>query len=311
MSAVCSCPLRGYWFKGKIVFDPPPLVNPASWIPLPCGKCFSCSIARPSSMAVRMVLESLDHEITAFVTPTYSDQFLPPHGELVPVDMRNFIRRVRRYMRRHPEWNVCGDVRLRNVHAGERGELRGRPHFHGVFYSFWPSDAKAYGKGDLFSSPVLDDLWGKGQCLFGVANTGSFEYVARYSLKATAGTKDSLQTVDRLTGEAIELRAPFARYSSQPGIGAAWLEKFGLQYLGPDSDYIVIEGQKRSVPRYYIEKLKAVNPALAEAMLAARVAKASSPDVRWNSSPERLRVREVVLKAKMGIHGGIAKAGPL
>lgn len=300
MSAVCSSPLRGYRVGGE-VFLARPKGHSGAWFPIACGKCFSCSIARPSSMAVRMFLESLCHEETIFVTPTYAPEHLPPDGELVERDMALFRKNIRQKIRRDPSLNVCGGWRVKCVYAMERGERRGRPHGHAIFFGVWPRDAKAYGKDRMFTSEFLNECWGhRGQALFGSADSGSFEYVARYTLKANGQSTELPVVVDPSTGELRELRAPFARYS--PGIGLSWFQRFGGG-IGLGRDYVVVNGQKRSVPRYLMDKLKAENPELVEAMVDARVKAASAPYARWNSRADRLKVREVCLKAKIGIGG--------
>lgn len=306
MSAVCSSPLRGYRV-GAEVFLARPVGHSGASFPIGCGKCFPCSVSRPSSMAVRMYLESLCYRETIFVTPTYSPEHLPPDGELVERHMALFRKNVRQKIRRDSSLNVVGGWRVKCVYAMERGEQRGRPHGHAILYGLWPGDAKPYGKDGMFTSEFLNECWGhRGQVLFGPANSGSFEYVARYTLKANGQSGDVPVVVDPSTGELRELRKPFARYS--PGIGLSWFQRFGGS-IGLGRDYVVVNGQKRSVPRYFMDKLKAENPELCEAMVAARVEAACSPQARWNSRPARLKDREVCLKAKIGVAG--ARKGSL
>ncbi|OAE20093.1 hypothetical protein AXG93_92s1000 [Marchantia polymorpha subsp. ruderalis] len=310
MSAVCSAPMRGYRVNGVMVFSRPS-GHSGAYVPINCGQCFSCSISRPSHMAVRMSLESLFHDATAFVTPTYSPECLPERGDLVESHLRSFIYNVRQKLRRDPSMNVGGSSKVRYCYGAEYGERFGRPHSHWLLFGFWPADAKPYGKDGLFESEFLSACWmHRGQVLFGSADAGSFEYTARYSLKANSQDAEGLWVADPLSGEAFQLRKPFARYSTHPGIGAEWFSRYG-ESLRVGSDYVVVGGQKRGVPRYFMDKLKAVNPVLAEAMLAHRVSAASLPYAKWNSTAARLAVREACLKAKMGGAHQAAKGGVL
>lgn len=306
MTAVCSKPHKGYFMgKGKpLVFARPP-GHSGAWMPVPCNECLSCQVKRASEMAARIYLETLAFEgrsepgLSWFVTATYSPEHLPADGELVEAEAQRFIDTVRKSLRRKygREW------RLRYVYCAERGGTTGRAHFHFIFWGLPLEDRKPHkrsGEHELYSSAWLDRLWGKGFCLSGPVTPGACEYVAAYTVQSSMGRVAAPTVLDPATGELRELRRPYARYSTHPGIGAEFFDKYGDQ-IRPGNDYVVINGVKRGVPRYFLERMKASRPEDADALLERRVDAACDPATRWNRTPERLRVREVCLAGKLGI----------
>lgn len=57
----------------------------------PCGKCMPCRVNRQREWAARLVLESLCHPRSAFVTLTYDREHEPPGGRLVRRDATLFL----------------------------------------------------------------------------------------------------------------------------------------------------------------------------------------------------------------------------
>ena len=87
--------------------------------------------------------------------------------------------------------------------------------------------------------------------------------------------------------------------SKKPGLGLTWFEKYKSDiYPG---DYVVIEGKKKRVPQYYDYLLKNspdhLDTALHDSLKLTRT-RASIPH-KWNNTPGRLRVREIVTQSKI------------
>lgn len=80
--------------------------------------------------------------------------------------------------------------------------------------------------------------------------------------------------------------------SRRPGIGSEWYDRYSCDAF--PSDFLVVDGSKRPVPRYYTNKLEE------EAKKAIKdKRKARAEENSANSTPERLAVREEVLNLKV------------
>ena len=123
--------------------------------------------------------------------------------------------------------------RIRFYMCGEYGDLKGRPHFHACLFGFDFPDKEVYSKrGDvtLYSSKMLDEIWGKGMCIIGDVTFESAAYVARYIMK-------------KITGNLAEshyngLTPEFNKMSLKPGIGSEWFDKFSSDVY-PDGKVVV------------------------------------------------------------------------
>lgn len=252
---------------------------------LPCGQCIGCRLDYARDWATRMHLERKMHEDAIFATFTLSDENLHSPS----IDRRSgqlFLKRLRKRL-----WTT-EERKIRYVWCGEYGGRTDRPHYHSILYGWWPADAKVWRRdrrsGDLFyRSATLEECWGLGNVEFAEANYRTFGYVARYMLKKQKGThSDDFYRVANLeTGEVVDRLPEFMSMSKKPGIGATWFEKYHMDAF--PSDFLVIDGRKRPVPRYFKKKL--------EEMAALRITARRKENARKhaaNNTPERLAVRE-------------------
>lgn len=139
-------------------------------------------------MTGRMMLELTQHASACFVTLTYKEA--PP--ELVPGDLRDFLKRLRYYL----------DAPFRYYAVGEYGTRYGRPHFHVALFGVCMS----------MESFILR-AWNLGQIHVGELNHDSAQYMCKYVCKSL------------LEREKVGDRHPeFARMSLKPGIGAPALD---------------------------------------------------------------------------------------
>ena len=256
---------------------------------------------------MRMVHELKYHESAQFLTLSYDDENLPYGQDLVYQHVQNFLKAVRKNY---------GYVRF--VCAGEYGENYGRPHWHLIVYSLELPDLEQVGKGSrgdpLFSSPRLEELWGKGRVWVGEVNPTTCAYVVGYALKDTgAKHAENYELLVPETGEIVQRRKPFLRMSNgggkaviKGGIGARWREDFvsdcrkGFLTTGA--------GKKVPIPKYYLRELEKVFPQEFEEFKAKREAWAISPSVRAEQTPERRRVRERILELEEERNRGRKKA---
>lgn len=259
---------------------------------LPCGRCVGCRLERSRQWAVRMMHEAQMYDRSSFVTMTYDQAHLPPHGSLHYPHWQTFMKAWRK--RYGPTRFFC---------AGEYGGLLGRPHFHAALFGVWPSDCKPWRKSEsghqLFRSEVMEQVWGRGSVEIGELTFESAAYMARYCLEKITGdlAEDHYRRVDPETGEVVRLVPEFARMSLRPGIGARWYSRFGGRVL--DHDNVITNGHPAKPPRYYDVLSERKDPHRFDEIREERASRA-----RVNAAEgtdDRLRVREAVAQARVNL----------
>lgn len=166
-----------------------------------CGQCMPCRINRRRIWTARLMYEALTHADSCFVTLTYNDEHLPEGGTLVPSDLRNYVKRLRK---------TVSPLKIRFYGVGEYGEQTQRPHYH----------LALYGLG-IDAIHVIADCWSLrgvplGHVHVGTLTAESARYIGGYV------TKKLTNINDELVQKILNGRHPeFARMSNRPGIGAA------------------------------------------------------------------------------------------
>lgn len=269
-------------------------------VTLPCGQCKGCRLEKSRQWAIRCHHEASLSNQNSFVTLTYNDEHLPLDGSLNRRHLQLFMKRLRKEFGAGIRFYACG----------EYGDLRRRPHYHLCLFNFDPPDRRKFSNdkksGNIYySSKILDDIWGKGFTITGDVSFQSAAYVARYIMKKITGDraeahyKNAYSHVDPTNGEtyniSFNLAPEFNAMSLRPGIGAEWLKKFNTDVY-PD-DFIVINGKKVRPPRFYDNHFEVEYPSEYKKIRAKRVR--NSKKHADNNTPERLRVRETVLEAKL------------
>ena len=183
--------------------------------------------------------------------------------------------------------------KVRYFAVGEYGDQLGRPHYHAVLFGIDFADKRPHSKnvhGDqLYTSEVLDALWGKGYTLYGKVTVQSARYVAKYCIKKVNG---------KLAPEHYGSRSPeFTVMSLKPGIGSGWFEKFQSDVY--PSDFVVLRGKKRSPPRFYDDRINSDDLKLIK---AERLKKAQR--YRKEQTPSRLKARIECLEARLNLRKG-------
>lgn len=230
---------------GGVVFGAEP--RDCRAVVLPCGQCIGCRLVRVRSWALRCMHEASLHASSAFVTLTYDDDHVSPH-----LRYPHFQQFLRAYRYRFG--------RIRYFVAGEYGALTNRPHFHALLFGARFSDGVPCRK-DLYQSPTLDSLWGRGFASFGAVTYESAAYVAKYCVSTAAGPPRGL--VDVSTGEVVPMARPFAHMSTNPGIGHGWYDKYWREVYQPRDGVVRVGGSEQPPPRYY-DKLFQATPLGAE-----------------------------------------------
>lgn len=262
---------------------------------LPCGQCIGCRISRSSDWAMRCMHEAAMHEENSFLTLTYDDEHLPMQGQLVYPHFQDFMKRLRYHTGKRLRFYMCG----------EYGERYDRPHYHAIIFghAFYSDRVllKRSPAGSLYSSASLDNVWRHGFCSVGDVTFDSAAYVARYVVKKVNGKQadEHYTRVDGLTGEIYQKVPEFSRMSLQNGgIGAGWLEKFKDDVINTGA--VMTYDIARNVPRYYTKMLEERADYSRDLLDVTRFSRVRSIEPNDNSY-ERMRAKEEVLKAKIGV----------
>ena len=167
-----------------------------------CGQCRPCRITKKQSTSARLFLESLMYpDQAAFVTLTYSDEYVPADGSIRKNDAVLFRRKLQRLLKKtdHP---------VNMVTSAEYGDY-GRPHFHLAIYgiplnlSYSEADKEYRSKYDQICKkrrhkPVdfpdyerlMLNAWDyKGYVNVGMIEMASASYITKYVVKSFMETK--------------------------------------------------------------------------------------------------------------------------
>lgn len=256
---------------------------------LPCGRCVGCRLERARQWSVRCMHESQMHDVSTFVTLTYSPENCPTG--LVYRDFQLFMKKLRKRF---------GPVRF--FMCGEYGPENWRPHYHAVLFGVFFDDRELFstaGQLPVYTSKTLEKIWGLGFVTCGDVTLESAQYCARYVLKKVTGPDADAhyERVSLSTGEIVRVPSEFCRMSLKPGIGATWLEKFHADVYGWEHDEVRVFDRSGKPPRYYDKKYAALVPEKHEHLELLRYRKGTL--CAGENEPDRLAVQEQVMLAKI------------
>lgn len=286
----CFHPVRAFQLSsGEVVFSERGDVRRD--LVLPCGRCIGCRLERSRQWALRCLHESKMHKVNSFLTVTYDSAHVPENYGLSVRDHQLFMARVRQEFRPN---------RFRFYMCGEYGEGGSRPHYHYVAFGLDFSDKRYLrksGSGKLYTSEVLERLWGKGYCTIGDVTPQSIEYVTRYVLEKQIGedADSRYNAIDFSTGEIIFRKSEFALMSRHPGIGGTFFDKFESDIF--PHDHCIYKGKPVKPPRYYDLRYAQKHETDFKELQSARELRAYGH--RDDATPERLKVREQVTYSRL------------
>jgi len=203
-------------------------------VPVPCGKCPPCKLRRVNSWVFRLLQEEKVSEHAHFITLTYDTDNVPISRNhfmtLAKRDIQLFFKRLRKR----------GHV-FRYYAVGEYGSTYKRPHYHIIMFGL--SDVRDY-NGQLRSSD-LDASWTQGATHIGQVSANSIAYTCKYVNKPV--TVPAHKRDDR--------QPEFSLMSK--GLGKNYLSPAIIQFHTEDltRNYVVVDGHKRALPKYYRNKL--------------------------------------------------------
>jgi hypothetical protein len=303
--------------KEKILFNQAAAQKFAAYrkIEIKCGQCIQCRLDHSMEWAFRIIAESKLYERNCFITLTYADEHLPENGQLIKRDLQLFKKRLRaKYSGNQEVYGVTTPTNkkhpIRTFDSGEYGDQFGRCHFHMATLNFKPYDLLPYKKttrGDqLYTSKSMTKLWGMGHVTIGDLTPESASYVSRYVTKKYKGKEPEqhYSACDPSTGELFIRNPEFATMSRRPGIGLPFFNKYpqdcasGMLVMRKSTGEMI----KRATPKYFEEKLKAIDPDAVQKLKDARekALKEHRAAYPQEYTPERRKVvEEVFIKTKL------------
>ena len=95
----------------------------------------------------------------------------------------------------------------------------------------------------LYTSVILEKIWGRGFCTIGEVNFETAGYTARYIAKKINGDKadEHYTTSHPITGDIIRLQSEYNTMSRKPGIGKDWYQKYTSDIY--PSDFLIYKGK--------------------------------------------------------------------
>lgn len=260
------------------------------------------------------------HKQNCFVTLTFDDKHVPKNGSVNLRDLQLFFKKLRKFhygkksrasksssrpapldagsagLKLVPHTGAVVSAplsKLRFFACGEYGGPTHRPHYHALIFGFQFPDLKFFksiNQNKLYTSPTLQKLWPYGFSTIGTVNFTTASYVAQYIIKKINGNlADEHYTRPHcVTGELMRHLPEFVTMSKKPGLGTSWYDQFKSDCY--PSDFLVVDGHKVPIPKFYDKKLKIEAEQALEKLKRRR--KAKSLIHRSDGTPERLAVRE-------------------
>lgn len=218
----------------------------------PCRKCLPCRLNIAREKAVRAWHESQTCGDSIFLTLTYNDANLKS-PKLQYLDFQLFMKSLRELRTRNiTDPDLKKQLAINYIVTGEYGDKKKRPHWHALIFNYKPADARHFRtteRGDReYKSEEINQLWKRGDTLFGDITIDSANYVARYAAKKLVHGQDQEHDFH-----------PIHKTSSKHAIGKRWIEKYYEQTFS--HGYVHLPNfQRTKIPRYYEDWLKKNHP---------------------------------------------------
>lgn len=252
---MCTQPFKCYQNPtgGRPIFGWEGIKQGLSEMDLPCGKCPECCKDYYTSWATRGSRELAQWESSLFVTLTYNEEHLPSDKSLNKKDVQDFIKRLKK------KFKSTKENPIRQVYCGEYGTKTSRPHYHIILFNCDFNDKRKHyfspAGHQVYTSKTLSELWPFGNSEFGFAEASSIAYLFKYILKKKSRKEKQKPYNLEIDGITYDVAHEFIEASRNPGIGA-WMRDSDSIKKG----YLTVNGQKKKIPKYYLEHLKKVDP---------------------------------------------------
>lgn len=287
---------------------------------IPCGQCIGCRLEYSRQWAMRVLEEAKNYEHNHFITLTYNELFLAtlcqsaqltsreiivPTASLIKKDLQKFIKDLRRYWEYH--FNHDG---IRFFACGEYGEQYQRPHYHIAIFNLPIPDLKFYKltatKEPLFTSKIIESIWGKGFAPIGAVTWNSAAYIARYVTKKIKGPQ-----ADEYYKQ-LGVIPEFTNMSRRPGIGREAFDKIMAGEISYGEAKMLVKTNKGvqalKPARYYDKLYDNFNPDDMERIKAERKTKGETSEIirKQKTALDEFQYRQVQeenVKARIKILG--------
>jgi len=234
----CPCPIS--------IKDPRAKQNSVR-IVVPCNKCPVCLQNKRADWSFRLTEELRTAQNAWFLTLTYSDENIPDtyhHGKdlkektytgvptLDKRDLTLFNKRLRKSINKYEKVHQNGAKypQMRYYAVGEYGTKTKRPHYHGIYYNI--------------PKKIIDnitEIWKNGQTHYGTCTPASIHYVTKYVINEPE--------------EFEGIQNPFSLMSRNPALGSNYLKRNDAWHVHNLAPYVIKQGFKQKMPRYYKEKI--------------------------------------------------------
>lgn len=197
---------------------------------VPCNKCGACQSNRRAQWSFRCAEELRNSTSASFITLTYQDSQIPFTNEGIPTLEKRHFQLFLKKLRQH------GKIRYYAV--GEYGSLTHRPHYHALIYN-----------GGIDLNSHLQQSWTtrkktpRGLIHCGSVTAASIHYVTKYHV--------NYKTQSEWETHGYNNQKEFALMSRNPGIGHQYKERAGYWNKKNQYNYLINNGFKQSLPRYY------------------------------------------------------------
>ena len=195
---------------------------------VPCGQCGACRANKRAQWSFRLQQELKYSESCVFITLTYDDINLPHALEptLVKTDLQKWLKRLRKEQSHHTE------AKIRYYAVGEYGTNTKRPHYHALVFN-----------ADLETLRQIEKTWKFGHIKVDPVGDASIHYITKYHVNYDKKSRKDIKQPE------------FALMSRKPAIGAKYIDINKKYHQNSKHDYVVNNGFKQSLPRYYREKI--------------------------------------------------------
>lgn len=206
---------------------------------MPCGRCPACMRNRSNEWTFRLNEELKISSYSYFFTLTYRDEDLPvscyvpdkrEFYSLCKRDVQLFLKRLRKM-----------GYKFKYHIVGEYGPNTLRPHYHGMLFSQSPvleeDLLKAWSHSDL-TYKVFEPAFGRSAAGYCAKYLSKIPFLPKFILDSDRSVK------------------PFTMCSK--GLGLIYLEvnpQLVHKKISQLEDFVVLDGIKYSMPRYYRNKL--------------------------------------------------------
>lgn len=171
---LCRYPyIKNYNVTKGEVFTSPFSRNEAT--PFGCGQCIPCRANKARILTHRVLLETMDHPYSSFLTLTFSDSYLPEDGNLYKKPLQDYYKRLR--------YRVGKSFRYLGV--GEYGEKSGRPHYHTILFGLHMQN---HYRDMQLAWTKKGDLMGKTHVM--EVNKDTARYITGYCMKGMTRKND-------------------------------------------------------------------------------------------------------------------------